>query len=569
MTRAADLIAALLPRKAALLLEKSTGLPHGWGVWLRGSSARQGGIGRDKSEAVVGHFVVHPPAPPAGWKASNRWQAFRALFYQGWEPPPREERGLRWFAGAISLLLHLLFALFLLVFALVGVRPPPPDDAASSRTQIEFIGQGTPEETGGGAPGEAAAPAPSPSAAAPAASPPASAAASAPSASQQAAQARPAPPPPPTAAAQPVQVSEATEAPAEFVLPEPRVRIVETPTATPRTPQLEVPTREVTVVETPSLQPTVRPREIDVPALAQPTPQLRERDIPAPVQLPQLRAPQIESRAPAEPQLRQPTAEVREREIPAPVQLPQVRTPQIEGRLSAEPGLRRADAGVREREIPAPASTSGAAAESAAASGQAPQSQGDAPASATAASPGQGNQGTTNLSGPAAGNRAGGQPSPKRGDDWGVSDRNAPGQDAGAAGRKPGLFNADGSLRVGDDLAGKTTTQPGPPGSRAQQAADADRANKWLERVEYAYEPTMFDKYWVPRESLLEEWVRKGIKSVEVSIPGTGKKVRCVVSMLQLGGGCGLFDPNLNDQPATARPPPEIPVKRNPVPEGS
>jgi hypothetical protein len=79
----------------------------------------------------------------------------------------------------------------------------------------------------------------------------------------------------------------------------------------------------------------------------------------------------------------------------------------------------------------------------------------------------------------------------------------------------------------------------------------------------------MFDKYWVPRESLLAEWVRKGIKEVEMSIPGTSKKVRCVVSLLQVGGACGLFDPNLNDQPATARPPPEIPQKRNPIPTGS
>jgi hypothetical protein len=79
----------------------------------------------------------------------------------------------------------------------------------------------------------------------------------------------------------------------------------------------------------------------------------------------------------------------------------------------------------------------------------------------------------------------------------------------------------------------------------------------------------MFDKYWNPRESLLAEWVRKGIKSVEIGIPGTTKKVRCVVSLLQAGGGCGLYDPNLKDQPAGARPPPEIPVKRNPVPVDS
>jgi hypothetical protein len=45
--------------------------------------------------------------------------------------------------------------------------------------------------------------------------------------------------------------------------------------------------------------------------------------------------------------------------------------------------------------------------------------------------------------------------------------------------------------------------------------------------------------------------------------------VKCVVSILQAGGACGLFDPNLNEQPATARPPPVIPVKRTPIPTDS
>jgi hypothetical protein len=34
-----------------------------------------------------------------------------------------------------------------------------------------------------------------------------------------------------------------------------------------------------------------------------------------------------------------------------------------------------------------------------------------------------------------------------------------------------------------------------------------------------------------------------------------------VVSILQLGGGCYVTDPNLTDQEATARPPPDIPWK--------
>jgi len=67
----------------------------------------------------------------------------------------------------------------------------------------------------------------------------------------------------------------------------------------------------------------------------------------------------------------------------------------------------------------------------------------------------------------------------------------------------------------------------------------------------------------VPNESLLAEWVRKGIQSVAIPIPGgNGRKLNCVVSLLQLGGGCGISNDNMNEQPAQGRPPPDIPFKQ-------
>ena len=75
------------------------------------------------------------------------------------------------------------------------------------------------------------------------------------------------------------------------------------------------------------------------------------------------------------------------------------------------------------------------------------------------------------------------------------------------------------------------------------------------------YEPTAFDRYWLPGGTLLEEWVRKGIREVQISIPGSSKKLRCVVSLLQLGGGCGIDDPDMQDQEATARKAPDVPYK--------
>ena len=87
-------------------------------------------------------------------------------------------------------------------------------------------------------------------------------------------------------------------------------------------------------------------------------------------------------------------------------------------------------------------------------------------------------------------------------------------------------------------------------------------AGTWLKRPPYDYSPTSFDQYWVPNDSLLAEWVRKGVKQVEIPIPGTSTKIKCVVSLLQFGGGCGLTNPNMNEQPAQARPPPDVPFKK-------
>lgn len=94
-----------------------------------------------------------------------------------------------------------------------------------------------------------------------------------------------------------------------------------------------------------------------------------------------------------------------------------------------------------------------------------------------------------------------------------------------------------------------------------EEIGDLDRAGTWLKRKAYDYEPTTFDRFWRPNETLLQEWVRRGIKQVSIPIPGSSKRIVCGISILQLGGGCWPVDPNLNEQPATARPPPDIPFK--------
>ena len=225
-------------------------------------------------------------------------------------------------------------------------------------------------------------------------------------------------------------------------------------------------------------------------------------------------------------------------------------------------------------DVPAPAPRAAAAQVPALASAPAPgatATKPSTPAGASgaevAASPGA----TPGSKAPAAASTAGGWQSPLAGDDWGQARSGE--QRPGSA---PGLFDGQGRVRLpgdgdgpaagpgsGSGAAGAGLAGRGAPGgdSDAWSRERLEKSGTWLKRPPYGFEPTSLDRYWVPNESLLAEWVRKGMKSVAIPIPGTGKKLNCVVSLLQLGGGCGLVDPDLNDQPAQGRPPPDIPFK--------
>ena len=47
-----------------------------------------------------------------------------------------------------------------------------------------------------------------------------------------------------------------------------------------------------------------------------------------------------------------------------------------------------------------------------------------------------------------------------------------------------------------------------PPGTITEDFAKIDRNGTWLKRPPTDYTPTSFDKFWVPNEDLLQEWVR-------------------------------------------------------------
>ncbi len=507
--------------------------PPGWDAWFveAGAGARRSALAVEQLVAVL---FAREPFHPTGYRRLGGLQAFVRLWRQDWREGPVVDRRTRRLSMGASVLLHVLLLQLMILF-MVGRFPGDEEEAerlGEDITQVEFIGEGTPQEEGGGAqqaelPEPAVAASDQPSApSAPAAAP------------------RPPPPPPPPAQAevqpeqvqppapvaeQPLEVTEPVQPEPEFVLVEPRIEALPMP-ALP-TPELQVPTPEIQVVEVPVATPLpeVRPlpqREIAIPDVGQPQIEVVERALPTPAPVVELQAPAV---APAAPDLARDSPAIAERSI-------ELRTP--------EPGTGTAR-GTTERADGA-SSASGEAAASA-------TTPGGTRASGEGASPSATGAGAGLASTP----QPGALPSPRRGDDWGDSSRNVPG---GQAGSPSGLFDADGSPR----LAGNTGRVGGglPPGTITEDYEKIDRMGTWLKRPPIGYEPTAFDRFWVPHENLLEEWVRRSIKEVFIPIPGTGKRIKCTVAMLMLGGACGITDPNMLDVEAEARKPPDVPFKR-------
>src|SRR5690606_1807126 len=159
----ADLIEALWRRRRRSLRPgRAPGeFPPGWAAWFDAMKVRVGAVTGATTESILAIFLAREPKlPPRAAAALNRWQAFNTLWRQQWHPATRDERGIRMVAIVVTLLVHLFFALFLSYLAYVRLMAIPEDAEASAGEdviQVEFIGEGTPEEEGGGPPpGEAA-----------------------------------------------------------------------------------------------------------------------------------------------------------------------------------------------------------------------------------------------------------------------------------------------------------------------------------------------------------------------------------------------------------------------------
>ncbi|WP_126968907.1 transmembrane repetitive protein [Xanthomonas arboricola] len=588
MTTAADLLQALRARMPGkLILDRRTGLPYGWATWM---SSRIGPAAAFNDDQVMGVLLARP-APPAsaGVALLSPFQAFRSLWWQHWEPRPKDQRPQHWLALLGSLLIHLGFIALLIWVVTVRWAPDDSKTGDESRVRMTFIGDGAAEQGGGqGQPTDAAQVASGDAASAPQSS--ASAATGRPSAAppeparvesvdppSSAAQAQDIAPEPVAAAASepvapevprvtvqvppvtiesPLQVTETPVATNDFVVPPPPKITVAPRPVEPAAPQVEVRQRDIqTVTEQPQLRELQRPAATVAMRTAN-APTVREREIVVPDR-PQVVAPSVRSRE-ITPTVRMPEVAIRTAELPS----------------VPDPTPQPAPAGPAQQTPTTPAPTSStsvaAATQPSAASTQPNQAQANSARSAqsnstTAAASSAAKPATSNA-GPAAADRSGGWDVAANVDDWSESDRRRSGETKGADGARNGMFNADGSVHVaaGAGDAGNGAGGRGPPGSETDTWTrdQIAQGGTWLKRPPYGYTPTSLDKYWMPNQSLLQEWVRRGLKKIEIPIPGTTTKISCVVSLLQFGGGCGLSDPNLNDQPATARPPPDVPFKR-------
>lgn len=569
LRRADDILDWLLARQPdKRILEKTTGLPYGWGLWLRALSPLPRPF---RASEVLAELAQREPMPAGGRLPELSFiQAMRRLLWQGWDPAPRDQRWMRWTSALISALLHLMFALLLLWVALI--RPPsePEQGGESGRVQVEFVGRGTPQQEQGASPA-AAEPATADAAIAAAmanaqamaqaeadartASAPQPTAAPAPPSEPQ-----PAPPAPATPAVeQPVQATEVAQATTDFVVPPTSVPRTEVRVMTREPQDIAVRERTVVTVEAPTPRTTVPAPRTAEPQLRTPELTVQERQVTvveAPTPTVAIAGPRVEATVP------QREVQVREREI-RPVTAPAVNVATLPTREVAVPG-RSPEVAVRERAVP------NAAPRPAPPSPAAASSTTTAPAAANASTAASTSTSPTATRAPASPSKAppGSWATPNRSDDWGAA--NHP-QDADLNGRAvsatqgngSSLFKADGSVRV-PGQEGHGNSERGAPGGEKDgwSKERIAQSGTWLKRPPYDYTPTSFDKYWAPNESLLAEWVRKGIKAVEIPIPGTSSSISCVISVLQFGGGCGLSDPNMQDQPAIARPPPDIPFKK-------
>lgn len=511
-----DLAAALRNRRRSLRSirpQSESTFITSWRAWLHAEPTKAASPAY--TEATVRDVLVAraPPKRPAlSRKQLTRWQSFRSLFRQSWGGEDDGNRRLRIGSAVASLLINLFFAAMLLwlMYLRFMARPTPEEELAM---QVQLIGQGAPEEEGGGTP----LPQPEITTARPMQRQAESTTATAPTAA------------PESTAIEQVKTQSQAESVATMPMQSPQVPVHAAPTEPmpPATPIL-----------------VAKPTEA-VPKFTQPPQQMPTLPTPVVVQPLELHAQAL------------PTP-------PQPEQVEQASLSNMSTHAVAVPTL--AAKSIGKIDLP-PAPAASGASSAASSSAQATAATGsNSPlrgtsattgAPSTTAGAGTGVQPTGRGVGAGTQAKTGGPPTPLKGDDWGAASRNVAGQPHGAinGGRTGGAnansYDTSGTAKYGADQFVARVKDPYKEGS-------------WVKRQVRKDDPTMFEPYWVPQETLLEEWVRKGIKEIEIPLDGSGKRViKCKISILQLGGGCGIAGGinGVKDNPAQARKPPAVPFK--------
>ena len=556
MTTAADLVAAFNQRRMRFSNrpEVPGQMPAGWQHWFDAMPMVDAHAAGASPSSLADVFAQRPlRAIPRAPKRLNRWQSVTHLLRQNWTPDEREERGLRIGVSTLDMVLHILVVGLLLWLMYLHFIALPQRQTEDEAIQVEFIGRGNIAEGGGavanaGAESAAAASAPATRASTPS---PATGRPDAPietmavpsppqiAASNEAPQrVRELAPPAAVEAAQPLQVSEVREPePQAFQLPPPKPRDVSQPQLQIREVQPRQQVEEIATLRT-QPQRSLQPRQTQA---AVKVPELRDRpqdiEVPAPQRMATMQARSTPNQTNSNAQVQVPQLRGEVRDIPMPPGGAPTPSPQAGSGTAAQANAGKTGAGGERGTSPA--------------AGQAPAGTGEG--AKPAAQGGRGVAAAGSGAGPANKPAPGGWPGPAKSDDWGASKRNVAGTGNGNGKNgdgdgKPGLFNEDGSPRLSDEW-----TQV--------SGIDVDRSGSWLKRPGLEYRGTRFDQYWIPQGTLLQEWVRRGIRKVSIPIPGSKRRLECVVSLLQFGGGCFPVDPDVNEQPARARPPPDIPFK--------
>ena len=127
------------------------------------------------------------------------------------------------------------------------------------------------------------------------------------------------------------------------------------------------------------------------------------------------------------------------------------------------------------------------------------------------------------------------------------------------------LYDADGTIALPDDVVARIAEVESDERAFGFQLPGLMESGRFMDRPPVmAYEATRFDRYWIPEQGMLTKILEKAVKAttgtVEIPIPGTrGGKLVCSISLLAIGGGCGVINNNRGyvvslDDPETLNP---------------